>query len=99
MIFEIASFKLLEVADEGTFLAEHKKVHDMWVTKQPGYISRSTTKSAAGEWRDIIKWNSLEQAHDASGLIIKSPEAGPWMSLMDPESIKMYHGEEMVMLE
>ncbi len=96
MVLEIATFHLIDNVKETDFLNEHKKVHETWVIIQPGYVSRVTTKSDVGEWKDVITWESMEHAHNASKNIMSSPEVGPWMKMIDPKSISMYHGEIIV---
>jgi hypothetical protein len=96
MIVEIASFKLLDSADEKAFLAAHKGVHDTWVKVQPGFISRDTYKDTAGNWRDVVIWDSIHHATQAAERIMQTEEAGFWMQMMDQDSVQMYHGESVM---
>jgi len=93
MILEVASFRLSDGADEQAFLREHRRVHENWVVQQPGFVSRRTTKSPDGDWKDVVTWESMEAAQAASEKLMGAAEAGPWMRMMDPASVAMYHGE------
>lgn len=92
MVIELASFKLTEGVHESEFLEAHKTVHE-WVKEQKGFVSRKTLCDKEGNWKDLVTWNSLEEAQRVAEEIGNAPGAREWMSKMLPGSISMYHGE------
>ena len=95
MIVEIARFQLLPDVDVSEFLSVHQDFHLNWVMKQPGFVNRTTYKDEQGIWQDVLHWETLEFAQQASEKLMKNPDAIPWMQMMDPESVDMYHGDIM----
>ena len=92
MVIELAGFELAEGINKEEFLEENEKFHISWVSQQPGFVSRVTSCDKDGKWKDVLVWQSIEQAQAASQNLMQSPEAKEWMSMMNPESLSMYHG-------
>ncbi len=98
MVLEIVEFILLPQISATQFLEAHQQVHLNWVRHQPGFLRRETVCNPEGIWKDVVSWESLAHAQEASERLMQEAEALPWMQMMDPESIVMYHGELMVEL-
>ncbi|WP_027840255.1 hypothetical protein [Mastigocoleus testarum] len=91
-VVEIAKFKLRNGIADADFLVEDKKVHEMVIKQQPGYIKRTTVKSEDLEWVDLVWWNSLEEAQKAAKVIMADPQAKDWVDMMLTSAISLCHG-------
>jgi hypothetical protein len=56
-----------------------------------GYIDRWLLKHDEGQWLDIVDWSSLDEALSAADVIMERPAAQEFMSLIEPESIRVMH--------
>ena len=64
-----------------------------FLAAQGGMIRRALSVDADGLWTDHIIWTSMEAAQSAAAVVMEAPEAGPFMSLIVPESVSMRHAE------
>lgn len=79
---EWAPFKLAEEIDEATLLEAAEVLQTEFVSKQPGFISRELLKGQGNQWAEIIYWNSLEEAEQASQNATNSPICLKYFALM-----------------
>ena len=91
MIVEIAQFKLAASVSEEEFLKEAEAVQKGFLEKQNGYIDRELLKSEDGLWVDILHWNSMEEAQNASEMLLKDSAAQGFIRKIDPTTIKILH--------
>ena len=64
-----------------------------WIAEQPGFVSRELFEDAGGgRWIDVVRWESLEQAHAAAEAAMTSESCAPMFALIDMESTLMLHG-------
>ncbi|RWE28061.1 MAG: hypothetical protein EOS41_01005 [Mesorhizobium sp.] len=86
---EIVSFRLKPGAT-ADFVASNGVVTD-WLARQPGFLSRQLGEREDGEWIDVVRWQSLEQAQSAAQRIM--PEIGDCkaMQAIEPASVTMSH--------
>ena len=89
---EAVTFKLVDGTVTSTFLAATAKVNE-WVKVQPGFLKRELSQLEDGSWLDIIHWTSAAEAMQASERFMTEPGNCECMSMMDPDSIRMSHGE------
>ena len=54
-------------------------------------LSRTLSVDPDGVWTDHITWTGMEAAQDAAARMMQDPAAGPFMALIDPDSISMRH--------
>ena len=54
-------------------------------------LGRTLARDADGTWTDYIVWSSLSAAQDAAKTIMTDPEAAPFLSLIDPDSVSLRH--------
>lgn len=87
MVFEVVLFKLRESVNEADFLKFNDTLND-WLATTPGYISRDLTRDDNGQWVDIVRWESMEQAISAAETMPMMDEMGGYL---DSESINMMH--------
>ena len=87
---EIVFFQLAEGVNEADFLTAAKGVEG-WLQKAAGFRRRELNQDNAGNWVDIVYWDSLEQAQQAAAQIMEMPEGQLFGSKIAGETIKMYH--------
>lgn len=91
-VLELVVYKLKEGVSRQQFLGTNDAVSS-WISNQPGFISRELAYDAEGDrWVDVIWWDTLEQAHDASELSMTSESCTLMFALIDMESALMLHG-------
>lgn len=95
-VAEVVEFRLVKDADEAAFV-EAATAMEPFLKETGGMIKRTLSKAEDGTWTDHIIWASMDQAQAAAAAIMKRPEAGPFMSMIDPEGMAMRH--DAVMLE
>lgn len=99
-ILEIAMYRIRPGLDREQFLQESAPA-DSWLRSQPGFRNR-TMLEADGQWFDLVRWGSLEDALAAAAAFetaaatefATAPELRGLMSAIDPESVAMYHARE-----
>ena len=90
-ILEIARFQLAPGV-AGTDLPDRSAAIERWLAAQPGFRSRVLVgPDQAGRYTDVVRWASHEQAQAAAKALMAAPEAGPFLSAIDPESVDMAH--------
>lgn len=57
----------------------------------PGFINRHFAKGENGEWIDAVIWDSYDNAKAAAKTVMEVPEAQPFFSLMNQETINLRH--------
>ncbi|RRI00685.1 hypothetical protein EH240_16790 [Mesorhizobium tamadayense] len=86
---EIVSFRLKPEA-EADFVANNGVVTD-WLACQPGFLSRHLGKREDGNWIDVVRWRSLEQARAAAERIMAEIGDCEAMQAIEPASVAMSH--------
>jgi len=79
---EWAPFQLAEAVDEATLLAASEALQSEFVSQQSGFIKRELVKAKDNQWVDIVYWNSLEEAEQASRNAMNSPVCLKYFELM-----------------
>lgn len=87
-VIELAQIKLAAGKTEDDLATASDAFQAEFLTGQDGFISRHLVRRAAGEFLDIIQWESREQADAVFERAQKSEAAGQYFSVMefDPES-------------
>ena len=62
-----------------------------WLRNRPGYLSRELLEDDSGQWVDLVRWATMEDALAAAGAFMAVPEAAAFMDAVEPESITMLH--------
>jgi len=87
-VVEIVTIKLNQGVSVEEFALVDKAVEDEHVSKQPGFISR-TTAQRDGKWLVIVHWESAKAAQDSMDTFAKAPAASKFISMIDASSMTM----------
>jgi hypothetical protein len=93
VVIEIAQFKLVEDVTDQEFLHEAEHIQHVFLEKQLGYIDRELLKDEAGQWVDVLHWETTAQAQTAAQAMLQEPACQGFITMIDPQSIKMLHLE------
>ena len=95
-VLELVLFKLNEGVSPEQFLGTVDAV-SAWISTQPGFVSRELSYDREGDrWIDVVRWETIEDAHAAAELAMTSEACAPMFSLIDMESTLMVHGEAAI---
>ena len=95
-ILELVVFELSEGATREQLLATVEPVSE-WIKSQPGFISRELSYAPeADKWIDMVRWQSLQDAHAAAELAMDSETCAPMFALINFDTMLMLHGEPAV---
>lgn len=79
---EWAPFTLATGVDETTLLAASDAIQREFVSQQRGFIQRELLKGQANQWVDLVYWDSLSAAEEASHNAMNSPVCHIYFALM-----------------
>jgi hypothetical protein len=79
---EWAPFTLAAGVDETTLLAASDVLQREFVSQQRGFIRRELLKGQANHWVDLVYWDSLSAAEEASRNAMNSPVCHTYFALM-----------------
>lgn len=74
-VVEIAQFKAKPGVSDEELLAASQSVHDNYLSKCKGYVSRELLKAEDGTWLDMVRFETLEDARNATDNFEKNPHA------------------------
>ncbi|MEL6929544.1 MAG: hypothetical protein AAFO95_13025 [Cyanobacteria bacterium J06600_6] len=86
---ELVTFKSTSGTSDATIIDRALKLTPILAT-MPGFIDRHFA-GENGEWIDAVIWDNLENARSAAKAVLKIPEAAPFFSLIDRETINLRH--------
>lgn len=90
-VYELVTFKLAPGATPEALRARAAEA-DPHIRRFPGLLSRELLHDpATGEWMELCRWASLDQALAAAEKVMGMPEFAPYFALMDPASIALRH--------
>lgn len=89
-VAEIVTFRLADGTDEAAF-RNAADAMTPFLDNTGAVIARTLSKGQDGMWTDHITWTSLSAAKAAAEAMMQNPAAGPFMSMIDPESAVMRH--------
>jgi len=87
---EVVRFKLLPGVTDEAFLATNAATV-AFLKRQAGFRRRVLSKGSDGMWTDVVEWENLALAQEASKQIMVEPSLVPCMKSMDLESVMMDH--------
>ncbi|MFT2109729.1 hypothetical protein [Marinomonas sp. 2405UD68-3] len=93
-IVEQVQYRLKQDASEKDLIASSNNLN-LWVKEQKGFLYRSLAKSAEGVWIDIIYWQDMKCALDASKAFGSTTEGQAMMEFIDGSTVIMQHLEVM----
>ena len=97
-VAEIVTFRLLDGADDTTF-TQAAAAMAPFLAQTNAVLSRHLSKTEDGTWTDHITWTSLGAAKTAAAAMKAEPAAAPFMSMIDPSSIRMHHAPILVSMD
>jgi hypothetical protein len=89
-VLEIVTFRLGSGATDRAFL-DTAKATATPLQAQPGFISRTLTRSEDGLWSDHVLWSSMAAAMAGAEAMMAEPAFGPFMALIDAPTVTMRH--------
>jgi hypothetical protein len=89
---EMVRFRLQPGITEEAFLSFNAATA-AFLARQEGFSRRLLSKGQDGMWTDLVEWESLVLARQASEQIMAEPSLAPFMNAIDPASILMDHLE------
>ncbi|WP_330211958.1 antibiotic biosynthesis monooxygenase family protein [Pseudomonas sp. Z18(2022)] len=88
-VVEVVTFKLKPGVTPDQFKVIDKKVEVTHVSKQPGFKSRESAWSDAGEWLVIVHWRSVQDANASMASFKKAPAAATFMQDIESSTMQM----------
>lgn len=88
--YEMVLFRLKPGIDRDSMRTVSDQAN-AWLRQQPGFLSREVLEDESGQWVDMLRWASLDEALAAAEAFIDTPVAAAYMALVDEESIRMLH--------
>lgn len=92
-VVEIVLFRLKEGIRREDFLqAADALMLDL--RRMSGYIERELLSDASGQWVDLVRWRSLDEALAAAEQFNTLPSARPFSAMIEPPS-RMLHVQRL----
>lgn len=88
---ELVTFRLAGADPEG-FLSANAAVN-VWVQRQPGFVSRTLSEDGDGLWTDMVVWTSRAEAEAAAAQMNADMDEPEAMGMIEVSSIVMRHSE------
>ncbi len=87
---ELVTFQTVPGTSDEAMIEEALKVAPI-IAAMPGFINRHFAQGSDGEWIDAVIWDSRENALAAAKAFMDIPEAAPFFSLINQETINLRH--------
>jgi antibiotic biosynthesis monooxygenase (ABM) superfamily enzyme len=88
--FEIVIYRVKPDVNRGQFMEISTRATE-WLRKRPGYLGRELLEDDNGQWVDLVRWATMDDALAAASAFMEVPEAAAFMEAVEPESITMLH--------
>jgi hypothetical protein len=95
--FEIVMYRLKPDMDRDRFMTISEQA-TTWLRTCPGYLGRELLEDD-GQWVDLVRWATMEDALAAADAFAAAPEAATFMDAVEPDSIQMLHPRRIVLYE
>jgi antibiotic biosynthesis monooxygenase (ABM) superfamily enzyme len=96
--FEIVIYRLKPDADRDRFMEISHQATD-WLRQRPGYLGRELLEDESGQWVDLVRWATMDDALAAASAFMQVPEAAAFMDAVEPESVTMLHPRRVVVYD
>ena len=96
--FEIVIYRLKADVNRDQFLDISARA-TAWLRNSPGYLDRELLEDDSGQWVDLVRWATMEDALAAASAFMEVPEAAAFMDAVETESIIMLHPRRVVRYE
>jgi hypothetical protein len=87
---EIAMFQLNDGVDREAFLRAAEATTG-WLRNRPGYLGRDLLEEDGGQWVDLVRWSTIDQARSTAEAMLRATETGPFVAAIDPATVRMLH--------
>jgi hypothetical protein len=98
MYKDIISYELAEGISESDLINSAKEVVANWMSKQKGFINWEINKGKEGNYKDIVHWESREDAVNAEKEMVNIPNAGAWFACYKEGSISSVNLTKIITL-
>jgi hypothetical protein len=88
--FEIVLYRLKPDVERERFLEISARATD-WLRHRRGYMRRDLLEDESGQWIDLGRWETREDALAAADAFAQSADAAAFMDAVEPESVRMLH--------
>lgn len=92
--YEIVLYRLKPDTDRDRFLDISAQATD-WLRQCAGYLGRELLEDE-GQWVDLVRWASRDDALAAGEAFVQTPIASEFMASVDPQSVQMLHPTRVV---
>ena len=72
--FAIVIYRLKPDVNRDQFLEISARATE-WLRNRPGYLGRELLEDGSGEWVDLVRWATMEDALAAASAFMETPEA------------------------
>jgi antibiotic biosynthesis monooxygenase (ABM) superfamily enzyme len=96
--FEFVIYRLKPDISRDHFLEVSARATE-WLRNRPGYLGRELLQDDSGQWVDLVRWTTIENALSAASDFMAVPQAAAFMDAVEPESITMLHPRRVVLYE
>ena len=93
--FEIVIYRLKGEVHRDQFMEVSARATE-WLRNRPGYLGRELLEDDSGQWVDLVRWATMDDALAAASAFMEVPEAAAFMDAVEPESITMLHPRRVV---
>jgi antibiotic biosynthesis monooxygenase (ABM) superfamily enzyme len=93
--FEIVIYRLKPDVDRSRFMEISNRATE-WLRQRPGYLGRELLEDESGQWVDLVRWATMDDALTAASAFMDVPEAAAFMDAVERESITMLHPQSVV---
>ncbi|MCA9486936.1 hypothetical protein H6501_03790 [Candidatus Woesearchaeota archaeon] len=95
MYKEIFSYELAEGVTEEKFLQVANRIHEVWMSKQSGFVGWEINKEENGTYTDIVYWKSKDDAKNSETTMKDIPNVQEWFSCYNAPPISSKKLEEL----
>jgi antibiotic biosynthesis monooxygenase (ABM) superfamily enzyme len=96
--FEIVIYRLKPDVDRNQFMEISARATE-WLRQRPGYQGRELLQDDNGQWVDLVRWATMDDALAAASAFMEVPEAAAFMEAVEPESVMMLHPRRVIAYE
>ena len=89
-VIELVIFEIDTTFSEDKIMAKSERIHPT-LQSFDGFQKRIMGKSADGKWMDLVYWDSLEQAQQASEKVMSSPICLDYFGVIKQDSMEFMH--------
>ncbi len=94
-VLECVVFGARAGVDRAEFVAAAAGVEE-FLAGCAGFVSRELFEAGDGRWIDLVRWASMDAAHQALAAAETSEVAGRFFGLIDQASVQLLHGEAVL---